>query len=169
MRWTAHTDFSTIAPRTVLHILASGQVKGQPPDKLTAGATLDIHTPNTRYLHAIVISVSATEAVIEIDGTRWRMTPWTKDDLPQSFGTSSHDHRRLGHSGNSLSHLYRPPTIPSHVPDFGTFTCTENWNVLSCLSDHRWSRDPRCADPAREAASAKARRHPGTSACCLET
>ena len=88
MPWKAYTTSGTIGPNTTLHILSEPQTLGQLPDRLVNGITLHIENTSSLRVPAMVKKVSPTEVEIETsDGSRWRLTPWTSNDLPVAINT----------------------------------------------------------------------------------
>jgi hypothetical protein len=83
MVWTADTDFKNVGLNTVLTIMETPQIDGEPPARLMAGVWLAIIFADNRREPAEIISASETEAVIQLqNGSSWKMTPQTSADVP---------------------------------------------------------------------------------------
>lgn len=82
MPWTASTNHSQIAEGTSFHIIESPQSEGEETRGLPVGTSLVIEFPSNERTKARVVQSSRGEAIIEIDGNQWRVTPWAQQDAP---------------------------------------------------------------------------------------
>ena len=88
MAWQAHTNFEGVQAGTILSVVETPQAAGDARPSLPSGADLRIVYGSGLVEQAKVLSASTNEAVIEINGTQWRMTPQGPDELGAAVQTA---------------------------------------------------------------------------------
>ena len=90
--WRVIVMAAQLFPTLQLNFVERGQSEGQseemPPSTLAPGDTVTIELTDT-VKSGSILSASESEAVIEVDGNRWRITPKNAEDTAHFFSAGS--------------------------------------------------------------------------------
>ncbi|MFC2248755.1 hypothetical protein ACETRX_03940 [Labrys portucalensis] len=87
MDWTAQTNFRVIEPGTVLALMVTMQISGEPEPQLSEGDTITFQLALAPGGRGTVLSANQSGCDFTLNGVTWRITPRRADELGSGIAT----------------------------------------------------------------------------------